>query len=716
MQRTHSLPDAEHTLDNHPAGLNEERAVAGMHGTAPFRAQARIIRLLGEELISDEVMAVLELVKNAYDADARNVTIEVHPQDNSETNEIVVRDDGDGMELDTILRSWLEPATRRKRGGRWKRRTALGRFPLGEKGVGRFAADKLGAEMDLITRARGSGTEVVLSINWNMFETDAHLENVQSHWEVRTPRTFIASPYGTEIRIRDLRAKWDSALVEKVSNGLSRLISPARQEHDFTILLDCPHLPEFCGPVQNQLLGQAPYSLRATVDGSGVLRIHDAAGSRAPIDLLLKASEHFMDEDGIPRNPSCGPFTITLYAWDLDNAGLRKAGMDRKKRQVLKQWCGISIYRDSFRVLPYGEQDDDWLELNQRRVNNPTLRLSNNQVIGIVEITQRDNPELRDRTSREGMVDTPALADFKQLVLGTLAHLEERRFSDRRLGQEVSGSTVGDAEPDAVLRLMLALKGESKPSSLTELERAYRTKLSEVKRREDSLLLLAGLGVAAERLTDEIAGVLATALAMAEITRKQLAKPSEGASGEADTRLRQLEALLSYAEDQLDILSPLRMSKPGGREHVDLRSAIQDALAVFSRQFRRAGIEIVVTANGSPTLFAQYGHLVQIVLALFDNSLYWVTHAPQTLTPKIHVHVWRDRKWGGLVVADNGPGIMLEQAKLIFEPSYSTRREGLGLGLFIVRSLLERYAGTIELSRENRLLPGANIEVRFRLP
>ena len=149
------------TQQDVPTALPEDNGstIAGRRGAAPFRAQARLIRLLGEELISDESMALLELVKNAYDADARRVTIAFRDLTAADGGSIEIRDNGHGMDLDTVLGVWLEPATRFKRGGQEKERTARGRFPLGEKGVGRFAADKLGTDLELVTRAGAMRTK-----------------------------------------------------------------------------------------------------------------------------------------------------------------------------------------------------------------------------------------------------------------------------------------------------------------------------------------------------------------------------------------------------------------------------------------------------------------------------------------------------------------------------------------------------------------------------
>lgn len=685
-------------------------------GTAPFRPQARLIRLLGEQLISDESTAILELIKNAYDADARRVEITFQAPSSDSPTVLEIQDDGDGMDLQTLLTGWLEPATHRKRGGRWKQRTVLGRFPLGEKGVGRFAADKLGSHFELVTRPRGGAEEIVLQIQWSLFESDVYLDEIKNHWKVRTPEVFLDGSHGALIRITDLRFQWDARFIQRIRDSLTRLISPNARTDDFTLVLSCSNLPELSGPITNRFLDQSPYQLQGKVDVSGRLHLEGDGWKTRVVDLRTKAREAFLDQDGKLRAPRCGSFSLALHAWDLDAIAQTAVKVDRGTRQTLKQWCGVSIYRDGFRVLPYGERGDDWLELNQRRVNNPTLRLSNNQLIGIIETTQHDNPDLRDRTSREGMIDNPEFDDFRQLVLAALSCLEEQRFALRHEPSERKAAVSPDPDPViGMLQLLTEARGESGSKSvLAELERTYRAKEEQQKRREASLLQLAGLGMAAERLAPTLAATAAAATDALRIMRHRLAVSVVDDQTLSSAAIR-LEGMLESIVDHLDVMTPLRSNLPKGIEPVDLRAVVTDVCQIMLHQTRSIGARVQVTEYKPPIIQAEYGHIVQIMLVLFDNALYWLNHAPSGVRPMIRVHLWSKGSRGGFVVADNGPGISPSQAQLIFEPFYSTRREGLGLGLFTARQLASRYDGKVELRDRDRFLAGANVAVNFSL-
>ena len=201
------------------------------------------------------------------------------------------------------------------------------------------------------------------------------------------------------------------------------------------------------------------YAIRGEVgvDGRARIRYQDIFGieERWNRTVLWPAS-----------GQTCGPFTFSISAWDLDRAALdfflEKASITlgpRDFRRTIRDHSGISLYRDGFRILPYGEPDNDWLRLDRRRVNNPTLRLSNNQILGSVQITADRNPDLRDQTNREGLVSNEAYTHMQHVVVELLSYFETRRFAARRSSEFAARTPVlhvaavrRNTETEALLR------------------------------------------------------------------------------------------------------------------------------------------------------------------------------------------------------------------------------------------------------------------------
>lgn len=681
-------------------------------GHAPFRARARLIRLLGEELISDEVMALVELVKNAYDADASRVSVRFLELSDPTSARIELQDDGTGMDLDTLLHRWLEPATDHKRGGAHKQRTRLGRYPLGEKGVGRFAADKIGAELELVTRPENADEEAVLHVAWHHFDSGGYLDQVENRWELRRPVEFSGRQHGTLLRMRHLRANWDTELLTRVRDGLMQLTSPHGAVTEFAVEFDCPEYPSLAGAITSELLDHAPYRLMGRFDEHGVFT-PDTTDEWDIFDARLAAQERFISPAGELREPLCGPFRISLHVWDLDTGGLRRATMDRGLRDALRTACGVRIYRDGFRVWPYGERDDDWLELNQRRVNNPTLRISNNQVVGYVEITQRNNPELRDRTSREGLIDTPAFFDLKALTLGVLEKLEERRFAARR--EEIRPVPTGD-EQDEVLRRVhearATVKGEGRwRAALQAIEQTYRQQSREQQTRYEYVARLAGLGLAAERMTNAFADIVTDATLDLQVLLNELAVGvTEGEHVAA--RLDRMAGYLDSLSGLLDLMAPLYRPSQASVEPLDVAAVAQDTLALFAAPLKELGVRGIVTQERQLTVHMARAHLMQVLLSLLDNAIRALAEA-RVSAPELRIHVVSRPDRAGMIVSDNGPGIRPEQRKLIFQPYYSGRRDGAGLGLHVARDILAIYNSTLDLQATSGPLSGASFLIVF---
>ena len=252
-----------------------------------FRPRARIIRILGEELISSETVAIIELVKNAYDADASHVLIRFTAPLTEGHGCIEVLDDGHGMTLERVQMAFMEPATNDKRGRRSNRKSEkLGRRMLGEKGIGRFASSRLASELELVTRRRGAGSEVFGVFDWKQFEDDdLYLDEVlilteerkpidicptgviRALWDAKEAPTDSDMTHGTIIRMTGLKRPWSREDFVTLQRGLSRLVSPFNKISDFSIHMELPsEMGDFSEVIAPPKLIKYPhYSVKGTV-------------------------------------------------------------------------------------------------------------------------------------------------------------------------------------------------------------------------------------------------------------------------------------------------------------------------------------------------------------------------------------------------------------------------------------------------------------------
>jgi hypothetical protein len=252
-----------------------------------LRPRARILRTLGEELISSETVAVLELVKNSYDADARLILVKFSGILKEGEGCVEIEDDGHGMDLATVRSAWMEPATDVKKKARDSR--YLKRRLLGEKGVGRFAAARLASELELITRPPESDKEVYALFDWSQFERDdLYLDEVLILTEERPPRDLTRGrvlpaqverskddlprdgTHGTILRMNRLKRAWGDKELRDLRRGLSRLVSPFEQERDFRIFLEVPgetaSVAEIAAP---EIIRYAHYTIEGEMDAEG---------------------------------------------------------------------------------------------------------------------------------------------------------------------------------------------------------------------------------------------------------------------------------------------------------------------------------------------------------------------------------------------------------------------------------------------------------------
>jgi signal transduction histidine kinase len=699
------------------------------------------MRTLGDELISSEVVAVIELVKNAYDADARRVLVRFRPPLEVGNGGIDIIDDGHGMSVETVEGAWLEPATNFRR--RNSKSESLERRVLGEKGIGRFAVSRLSNELEMVTRRGGQAQETSVLLDWSLFDDDdAYLDEieividqaapyefavdgpVQQLWHEGSPKSSVLD-HGTLLRMNSLRATWGEQQLVDLRNGLSRLVSPylfeATRDRDvgFQIDLQIPGVPGLSGPVEPpETIRNSPYSMIAEVsaDGSYEARLN----VRDRPDEILKAGhlQGFVD-----RRPETGSFRFELRAWDRDRESIAaQASLTETKpsqvRKDLNESAGVSIYRDGFRVLPYGERGNDWLSLDSRRVNNPTMRLSNNQVVGFIFISGEDNPSLRDQTNREGLIDNQAFDDLRDEVGGLLALLEEARYGFRRPeaeeeprrdglfgGVNIEGIRAYASERYPDDRRLSELLGETQVSIDEGVERVQET-VSRYRR-------LAALGELIDKVIHDGRAPLGKIGGDAELGLSDLAKANP--DDHVVSAKRRLERILQ----QRDVLAAVfrRIEPFGGRKRgrpskCDIEDVIKDSVAVLETDFAAIGAEIHLPESHTEVTVDE-SELQQVFVNLLRNSLYWLREVPKDRRA-VEIDVQRDDDGLHIAFSDSGPGVPEEIRDRIFDPYFSTSQDGVGLGLSIAGEILgEFYDGTLALL-DSGPLPGAAFLVTLR--
>ncbi|WP_346960357.1 sensor histidine kinase [uncultured Arthrobacter sp.] len=704
----------------------------------PMRPRARLLHTLGRDLISSEKVALIELVKNSYDADASTVVIIFTDPLVAGGGGIDVWDDGHGMDSPTVTGTWFEIATPHRK--KTTRTTLKNRRVLGEKGIGRLAASRLGETMSLTTR-QAEADEISVIVDWTDFEPeDRYLDEVDIQWYARDAKTFAAdgaadrtfaaaglrtwaSGHGTHIRIGNLTSDWSRKDLVDLRMALSRLVPPdvpiGRVDPELTIILQLPsEFEDLSGVVSSPPeLGKSHYRLVGTIDRLGranfVYSCHDGDDQEISVS--------FRNREG--GSPQCGPLDLDIRVWDRDTDALRNLLPEaslRSVRQILTNASGISIYRDGFRVLPYGERGDDWLSMDARRVQNPTMRLSNNQVLGHIFISSDENDDLRDQSNREGLIDGPAFEDLQMLVTSALEQIEIRRYRSRRPEQKRSQpegffskfnlksvrDAVNERHPEDRL-LISAL--EAKEADLKEGVEELEQVIARYSR-------LANMGMLIDRVVHDGRTAISHLANISRFALRDLQKTT--LSGE-----QKIQVAVSGFEKshyQIELLKSLFSSiEPfGGRRRgrppeVSLLGMVERAVELSTHDANNAGIALRVTGEDFAVTMDE-SDIQQIVMNLTANAIYWTSTLPAAENKEVSVEVRRDADGSAIItVSDSGPGVRPEIADLIFDPYFSEKQNGVGLGLGIVGSAVSNYEGSLELI-DRGPLPGASFRAKLR--
>jgi len=703
-----------------------------------IRARSHLLQLLGEELIGDDRLAVFELVKNGYDADATDVRVEVNASGRDQS--IVVEDTGTGMTLDDITGKWLELATDSKRKDRTLRTKRFHRLALGEKGVGRIASFKLGRFVNLITRASGQ-SEFHVKIDWDeLLDQGPYLENlsVRVH-RSSEPEVFHGKKTGTRIEISGLRRKtWTRGDLRRLYRLVTSLASPFQTPDRFNVQFLAPsrqdEIQDLISP--NEFLDFAVWKFKFKVSGKsfdweysfapphwkGVkARSQTESGGHLPLTPEF-------DSDGQKRRSSekesllltkdglqgIGPIQGHIYAYYRRSEVLNATGNSSQLKSWLDDQTGVRVYRDGVRVFTYGETNDDWLGLNVRRINTPAGKLGTNSIVAAVHLNLDSSSGLREKTNREGFDQNETFERLKRIVLSVVEHFERLHADDRKaLDNVIKGTT------------------EDKPIKFNEAIGHLRKGLKEHKLNEVFVKDIDVIEAEFIELRDVMVSAGTAGLNLAvifhEIEREVESLASAVERGIEQSKVREQ---ISHLYELLQGFAPLLRKNPSRLLFVS--ELVRAASRIRESRFKFHKVRFAAPLlDKNETDFKVRGpsNLLSGCLGnLIDNALYWTRYrkerdersAPASVLVTTH---WDQKSNSGMIaVVDNGPGFSISRKRAI-EAFQTTRPGGMGLGLYFANLVMDQCGGSLTIQSASELrdemdipreFDGAAVTMRFR--
>lgn len=733
--------------------------------TLKIRPYARLLTMLGDQLIKNEQIALIELIKNAYDADADWVKMSFENFGNNlevlANSKIIIEDNGEGMSLKTIEKSWMNPATPNRfvKKGESKKTKKTKRIIQGEKGIGRFSILKLGKNILITTRPENSDVEFEIDYDLSAYDNDFLTENGEEkelfiddlNIEVRTKKPaiivdkeinvdhqiFNRGNHGTRIEISNLKGEWNKKKIENIYKDISKLesifdkIFKKNKKNDFTVDV-------YVNGERYSLEEDYIEKLSGLFDTKAVFKISEGKfnpetkvftfkENGIPKHLKIESPvfkknwvyrQRFQDKkNGEYRPPECGNFSFNFIIFDFDKNAPAKYLLDNNDRKLIKQHR-IYLYRDGIRVFPYGDPEDDWLKIDTYRGTISAGQFfSNDQVVGWIEISKAGNPELKDKTNREGLIDEGnATQDFTTLIQSFLSYFRLHQF--KQYQENNKDKTKQDIfRTEEVKRQYEELKKHFKdnPTAINAINNLYKTYSIERKyltQRVEATEDLASVGLSVEIASHDLMLMLSKGI----LGIDDLMKDCMGGSVTIDKvtkELQKLRGIFSFVETQMKDIQLLFRSSKQRRRNIRVDDILQKVVRIYKNTLTKAGIKLEIEKIGSPLIAkCTDAVLLQLFINLFDNSIFWLSDI--NIKEK-NIIVTLDGNNGKLIFSDNGPGINKDDTPYIFEPFYSAKEEGRGLGLYIARQLLERIDYSIWLAdiKADMILSGANFVVSF---
>lgn len=681
---------------------------------------------------------------------------------------ITIEDDGIGMNIDTIEDVWMEPGTNFKEKKFDKNfKGNLGRRPIGEKGIGRFGVHKLGNEIKIVSKEKNS-PEVVVKINWNDFKSNDYLSDKLIKIYEREDTLFCNGDTGTYIEIKDLHNPWTLREFRDLYRSAFTLSSPFETIDSFNLqiktnladwtekLLNLDDIKRYslwyfeCDieEIKNdnehtetkitrflynfKPTSQMEVEKKTITENDDFIKINpyirlekDKLALKQEEEKYKVALNEYKQDKRLPKpekpekffDPSLkniGKITIKGHIFDFDPDTIELSNIEDVAgfKEYTKANGGVRVYRDNMRIYDYGEDGNDWLKMDAKRINAPTVKIANRNIIASVFLNGSTSQGLIEKTNREGFIENDDFEHFKGVVSSIINRVNKLRNTDK----ESLKRTYFEEQDSTINASVLIEKTKNKVSKYIPIAKNKEEVLGLIERVEENYNSVKDIV-----LKSSGAG-LAYSLVMHEI-EKMISSLEQSVLNKDYDELFVISKALSAAIDNITTLLSNDKVK-----QIQISEILNKSFYFFKRRFNKHEIEIIKNFDNKDYSINCLNSLsVNAIMNILDNSIYWLGYWKKDLTTnaKIYFDIIEKENFIDLVISDNGKGFYISEdiAKLPFK---TTKEENLGkgLGLYFVNEIMKQNSGYFkiitnkkfkeeDLKLPSEFLNGATIILQF---
>ncbi len=688
-----------------------------------WRFDVNTFRLIGRELITDRITAIYELVKNCYDANATEVIVgfENVKSSNNPNSKIFIKDNGHGMSFSDVRDKWMVVGTASKRDKIYSDEPFNRRY-VGEKGIGRFAVDKLGNHVEIETKQSNSTQKLIIDIDWENYEKLSKNTQLQLFTDVENYYEYQEAPLndqGTTLTISDIETIWTEMDIKRLERELQTIVSPYYPlQQPFKIIIQSNDFPKFKNKV---VVAEKVKYASHEFSISGTEQFQES--------LIWNKKENIIQIEKLGVQVF-GPIQLKIFYFDES----AKRRYNKAYKNVDNKVDGIKIYRDSLIATPFAESESrrdkkrDILGIDKRLWSGFLDKVSSREVIGILDISKEKNPKIIDATNRQDFVDNYEYRELKEFVLKQLQVLGDfKKFERERLkdnvDQELKKANLDVKEFVSVIQKLeksnpglkdslepLKKKAQFIDKSIKKGIQEQKKERDEYVRKENIYLSLMSLQDYAVHISHAVRTSLGKVKRMAEFFKNRFPNPdledifshyANAIFDEMSNLNRIIDFMLSYAG------SNVAMSE------LNIKVLIENLFFnSYIPVFEAEKIKPIVEIRDSFILNTNQKFFEEIIENLISNSIKALKNVNDKIV-KCTGYIENDNFI--LYYSDNGEGLQEGDEEKIFEMYYTTTADtgGAGIGLYIVKTRIESLKGTIKVVESEFENEGVTFKMTF---